>query len=66
VEGLVHQTGMVGGESVGFAGAGGGGTGVAGGCHLMVHQMWGGDKAVMSERTLARALAVVFGDYSEG
>jgi hypothetical protein len=35
---------MVGGESVGFSGAGGGGTGMADGYQLMAHQVGGGRK----------------------
>jgi hypothetical protein len=41
-EWLVDRIGMVDGESVGFAGAGDGGTGVAGGYQLMAHQVLGG------------------------
>jgi hypothetical protein len=53
VEGLVYQIKMVGGESVGFDGAGDGGTGVASGVHSWpVKSRGGGEKAVTSEKTL--------------
>jgi hypothetical protein len=53
VEGLVYQTRMVGGESVGFAGAGDGGTGVAGGVHSWpIKCSVEEKKAITSERTL--------------
>jgi hypothetical protein len=44
VELLVDRVGLVGGDSVGFTGAGDGETGVAGGCQLMAHKVRGGEK----------------------
>jgi hypothetical protein len=44
VEGLVYQIRMVGGESIGFSGAGDGGTGVAGGVHSWPIKCRGGEK----------------------
>jgi hypothetical protein len=41
---LVYQIRMVGGESVGFAGAGDGGTGVAGGVHSWPIKCRGGEE----------------------